>query len=304
MKSQQRLRWLSAVAGLALAIGAGNVAAQKTQPNVCTALETDQIKAYEAAFNKSYPDIELKFTRDSTGVITAKVLAVLQTALTSSSERQRRAWRVCQRRHAQRTRRGLDPFRPVIAIAESAALGRHGRVRRRAVNTVRRRSRTCRSELWKDLTKPVYKGKIVMPNPARRARASSTSAAGSRCGAKPTRGSSWTRCTGTSASTPFRSQPCNRRVPVNSRSASRSSIARWRRRNRRAGRRDLSSEGPARISRRAALKGGKSSVGEEADGLARDASGDAVREQLPSSRCRDVEAPNSFRRPRKAAHQE
>ena len=64
MKSQQRLRWLSAVAGLALAIGAGNAAAQKTQLNVYTALETDQIKAYEAAFNKSYPDIELKFTRD------------------------------------------------------------------------------------------------------------------------------------------------------------------------------------------------------------------------------------------------
>ena len=75
MKSQQCLRWLSAVAGVALAIGAGSAAAQKTQLNVYTALETDQIKAYEAAFNKSYPDIELKFTRDSTGVITAKVLA-------------------------------------------------------------------------------------------------------------------------------------------------------------------------------------------------------------------------------------
>ena len=46
MKSQQRLRWLSAVAGLGLAIGAGHAAAQKTQLNVYTALETDQIKAY------------------------------------------------------------------------------------------------------------------------------------------------------------------------------------------------------------------------------------------------------------------
>ena len=80
MKSQQRLRWLSAVAGLGLAIGAGHAAAQKTQLNVYTALETDQIKAYEAAFNKVYPDVELKFTRDSTGVITAKVLEISSLA--------------------------------------------------------------------------------------------------------------------------------------------------------------------------------------------------------------------------------
>jgi iron(III) transport system substrate-binding protein len=66
---------MSAIAGIGLALGAAQVAAQKTQLNVYTALETDQIKAYEAAFNKAYPDVELKFTRDSTGVITAKILA-------------------------------------------------------------------------------------------------------------------------------------------------------------------------------------------------------------------------------------
>jgi len=62
------------LAALAL-LATASAFAQKTQLTVYTALETDQIKAYEAAFNKSYPDIELKFTRDSTGVITAKVLA-------------------------------------------------------------------------------------------------------------------------------------------------------------------------------------------------------------------------------------
>src|SRR3982751_1944807 len=43
--------------------------AQKTQLTVYTALETDQIKGYESGFNKQYPDIELKWVRDSTGVI-------------------------------------------------------------------------------------------------------------------------------------------------------------------------------------------------------------------------------------------
>ena len=49
--------------------------AQKTQLTVYTALETDQIKAYETGFNRVNPNIELKWVRDSTGVITAKLLA-------------------------------------------------------------------------------------------------------------------------------------------------------------------------------------------------------------------------------------
>ena len=51
------------------------VAAQKTELLVYTALETDQVKAYQEGFNKAYPDIEIKWVRDSTGVITAKLLA-------------------------------------------------------------------------------------------------------------------------------------------------------------------------------------------------------------------------------------
>jgi hypothetical protein len=42
---------------------------------VYTALEADQIKAYEAAFAKANPDIKISWIRDSTGVVTAKLLA-------------------------------------------------------------------------------------------------------------------------------------------------------------------------------------------------------------------------------------
>ena len=49
--------------------------AQKTQLTVYTALETDQLKAYHGSFNKANPNIELNWVRDSTGVITAKLLA-------------------------------------------------------------------------------------------------------------------------------------------------------------------------------------------------------------------------------------
>src|SRR5437868_11149885 len=49
--------------------------AQKTELLVYTALETDQLKAYTESFQKTNPNIDLKFVRDSTGVIIAKLLA-------------------------------------------------------------------------------------------------------------------------------------------------------------------------------------------------------------------------------------
>src|SRR5947207_15815013 len=75
MESQRRWDWKSVVTGWALALFALPVAAQKTDLLVYTALETDQIKAYEEAFYKAYPDVGIKWVRDSTGVITAKLLA-------------------------------------------------------------------------------------------------------------------------------------------------------------------------------------------------------------------------------------
>ena len=66
---------LKALLAAGLVAFAAGASAQKTQLTVYTALETDQIKAYEAGFSKTNPNIELKWVRDSTGVITAKLLA-------------------------------------------------------------------------------------------------------------------------------------------------------------------------------------------------------------------------------------
>src|SRR4029078_11239571 len=63
------------VAALAVMICAAPAAAQKTQLLVYTALEADQIKAYEDGFVKANPNIEIKWVRDSTGIITAKIVA-------------------------------------------------------------------------------------------------------------------------------------------------------------------------------------------------------------------------------------
>lgn len=47
----------------------------KTELTVYTALEAEQLKTYKKAFEQANPDIEIKWVRDSTGIITAKLLA-------------------------------------------------------------------------------------------------------------------------------------------------------------------------------------------------------------------------------------
>ncbi len=46
-----------------------------TELTVYSALEVEQLKPYQEAFEAQYPDIHLKWVRDSTGIVTAKLLA-------------------------------------------------------------------------------------------------------------------------------------------------------------------------------------------------------------------------------------
>jgi len=169
MRLSRALKTFSLVA--LLTIGAGALA-QKTQLLVYTALETDQLKAYQEGFNKAYPDIELKWVRDSTGVITAKLLAekanpqadaVMGVAASSLALLKKN-----------------DMLVPYVPINLDGIMSQY---RDKAnppawfgmdvwgaticFNTVEAQKRGIpKPESWKDLTKPVYKGQIVMPNPA------------------------------------------------------------------------------------------------------------------------------------------
>jgi len=146
--------------------------AQKTVLNVYTALETDQIKAYQESFNKSYPDVEIKWTRDSTGIITAKFLAekakpvadvVMGVAASSMAVFDREGLlqgyapanlKAVNPRFtsggAQPTWVGMNVFGAAICynVAEAMKQG------------------LPKIESWKDLLRPEFKGKVVMPNPA------------------------------------------------------------------------------------------------------------------------------------------
>lgn len=165
-------RLLSLLAPAALLAFTGSAMAQKTQLLVYTALETDQIKAYQEGFNKVHPEIEIKWVRDSTGVITAKLLAekanpqadvVMGVAASSLALLDKQGM--------------LEPYAPINLDAIMSQYRDKKKVpawwgmdvwgATVCFNTVEAQKRGIpKPETWKDLAKPVYKGQIVMPNPA------------------------------------------------------------------------------------------------------------------------------------------
>ena len=167
-----RLSRLSLITSLLLGLVAGGAAAQKTQLLVYTALETDQLKAYQEAFNKVEPNIEIKWVRDSTGVITAKLLAekanpqadvVMGVAASSLALLDKNGM--------------LEPYKPLNFDAimsqyrdkknPPAWFGMDVWGATICYNTVEGKKKNVpKPETWKDLLKPEYKGQVVMPNPA------------------------------------------------------------------------------------------------------------------------------------------
>ena len=155
----------AALAGAALAQG-------KTQLLVYTALETDQLKAYEQGFYREVSDVEIRWVRDSTGVITAKLLAeknnpqadvVMGVAASSLALLDMQGM--------------LVPYAPLNLDAimmkyrdsknPPAWFGMDVWGATVCFNTVEAKKRNIpKPETWKDLTKPAFKGQVVMPSPA------------------------------------------------------------------------------------------------------------------------------------------
>ncbi|GAA0534957.1 putative 2-aminoethylphosphonate ABC transporter substrate-binding protein [Rhizomicrobium palustre] len=155
----------------AMALLLGGCQEQKHKLVVYTAAEADQLPAYEAAFHKAHPEIELVWVRDSTGVVTAKLLAEKNApqadvvfALAASSLLQLDAEKMLQpytpRGEPGRDARFNDPRTPPHWSGEalwSSAI---------CVNTVEIAKRNVPvPQSWEDLTKPIYRGMIVMPDP-------------------------------------------------------------------------------------------------------------------------------------------
>jgi len=173
MQLASHLKSLSkAIALLGLLAASTGAFAQKTQLLVYTALETDQIKAYQEGFNKVYPDIEIKWVRDSTGVITAKLLAE------KSNPQADTIMGVAASSLALLDKQGmLEPYAPINLDGIMSQYRDKKKVpawfgmdvwgATVCFNTVEaKRKNIPTPETWQDLAKPIYKGQIVMPNPA------------------------------------------------------------------------------------------------------------------------------------------
>lgn len=157
------------VAVLALVPGG---AAARSALTVYTAVEADDLKKYAARFNEDHPDIEIKWVRDSTGVITAKLLAE------KANPQADVIWGVAATSLMILKAEGmLLPYAPKGVEKLDAQfrdrdnppswVGMDAWVGVICFNTIEAQKKNLpRPASWKDLAKPVYKGQIAMPNPA------------------------------------------------------------------------------------------------------------------------------------------
>lgn len=164
----------SAALGLTMALGATFTAdaQQRTRITAYTALENDQLGPFKQAIEADVKDVEIVWVRDSTGVITSRFLAekdnpradiVLALAATSllafeklnlleeykpaGVDALKPAFRDTSGPY---TWTGMDAFLAVVCFNTAEAA----------------KEKVAAPTSWADLTKPEFKGKVVMPHPA------------------------------------------------------------------------------------------------------------------------------------------
>ena len=157
---------------LAIALATTPALAQKQTVVIYTAIESEQISEYKKAYEKALPNVEVKMLRLSTGDISARFMAEKDNMQADV------IWGVAASSLALFDSQGmLIPYAPLNLDAIMSkyrdkknppawwGMDVYGAVV--CFNTVEAKKRNMpKPETWKDLLKPVYKGQIVMPNPA------------------------------------------------------------------------------------------------------------------------------------------
>jgi len=178
MKTKSPSLWgfrvLSGAAAALLIISTGlSTASAQTRLTVYTALEAEELEPLRKAFVAEHPDIDIDWVRDSTGIITAKILAeidagnpqadiFLGTSATSLLVVDEKDMLIPY------APKGLDKldskFRDSrdpphwVGIDAYAAVVCYNTVEAEKLNLPKPAS-------WQDLLDPVYKDHLVMPNP-------------------------------------------------------------------------------------------------------------------------------------------
>ena len=148
------------------------VSAAPQELTVYTAFESDLLARYKKAFEAEHPDIRIKWVRDSTGVMTAKLLAE------KNNNRADVVWGLAGSSMALLKKEGvLAAYKPeglseikaelVDPEARKAWFGNQAFFNVVCYNeAVAKANNLPKPKSWQDLLKPVYQGHIAMPNPA------------------------------------------------------------------------------------------------------------------------------------------
>ncbi len=162
--------WIALIATALVALPAA--AQQKTRLQVYSTLEVENINDFKKSFEAENRDIEIVWRRDSTGIVTAKILAE------QAAQQGDAIWGLAVTSTMQLKARGLlEPYAPknLAALRPSfrdpsdppSYTGMEGWVAAVCFNTVEAQKLGLpKPASWFDLLDPKFKGKITMPHPA------------------------------------------------------------------------------------------------------------------------------------------
>ena len=160
------------LAVFSLALLTSPALAQKQSVIVYTAIENEQIADYMKALNKTLPNLDVKMLRLSTGDISARFMAEKDNMQAEA------IWGVGATNILifksagllePYAPKGLDRIQPLFRdkATPPSWIGIDIYMSAFCVNTeVTKKNNLPMPASWADLTKPVYKGQVVMPNPA------------------------------------------------------------------------------------------------------------------------------------------
>lgn len=158
------------IATATLVFGAASAMAQKTSLSVYTALENDQLKIFKDAIEKDVPGVDIQWVRDSTGIITARILAEkaapkadIVLGLAASSLLLFNKEGLIEKYQPA----GADKLKPAFRSADGTFVGMDAFLGVVCYNTVEGgKAGVAAPKSYKDLLDPKLKGKVVMPHPA------------------------------------------------------------------------------------------------------------------------------------------
>ena len=138
---------------------------------VYTATASEDLKRYRDRFNKAHPNIDIRWVRDSTGIVTAKLLAerdnpqadVIHVLAVTSLTRLVKEGMLHPYKPKDYDR--IDP-RFKDKTDPPQWVGNYGFISTICYNTVEGKKKNVpRPTTWKELVNPAYKGQIVMSDP-------------------------------------------------------------------------------------------------------------------------------------------